>query len=47
MGGNTSGEEGGRVDSGQDGVGIPWVALGDKVPLPGVNLEEGILPLQG
>lgn len=43
MGESASGEkEGGRVDSGQYSVGIPRVALGEKVPLPGVHLEEGI-----
>lgn len=26
---------------------IPWEALGENVPLTGVNLEEGILPFQG
>ena len=31
----------------QSGVGIPGVALGKIVPLPGVHLEEGLLPLQG
>lgn len=28
-------------------VGIPWVTLEENIPLAGVHLEEGILPLQG
>ena len=31
----------------QHGVGIPWVALGEKGPLLGVHLEKDILSLQG
>ena len=31
----------------QSDVGISWATLGEKVPLPGIHLEEGILPLQG
>lgn len=33
--------------SGQRGVGIPWVFLGENTDLPVVHVEEGILPLQG
>ena len=33
-------------DGGQHGVGIPWLALGENIPLPGGHLEEGGLPFQ-
>lgn len=36
-----------RVHTRCCGLGIRWVTLGKNVPLPGVPLEEGILPLHG
>ena len=47
MGSSASGEKDGKTGNGQHDGGIPWVTMGEKVPLPGVHLEDCILPLQG
>lgn len=44
---HSGGEGGHRPENEQSDVGMSWIGLGKNVALPGLHLEEGILPLQG